>query len=165
MAAWLLWLTRSSRERRQRSLRAPFDSRWQPAADRRQALPGNPEGQRRPRAGQQWLVVRRARGGWQCQAVQHGPPASANSPRPRHGPLDRRAAVITAIVVTVDIVARRGAAGMSERPAQSVRRTDQCRFVDDEKGNGCCFCEGGSSEPTANSQWKESYSESLILIK
>ena len=35
---------------------------------------------------------------------------------------DRRAAVITAIAVTVDIVARRGAAGMSERPAQRVRQ-------------------------------------------
>ena len=52
---------------------------------------------------------------------------------------DRRAAVITAIAVTVDIVARRGAAGMSERPAQRVRQ--RCRFVDrrttnhDESGN------------------------------
>ena len=41
--------------------------------------------------------------------------------------------VITAIAVTavtVDIVVRQGAAGMSERPAQRVRQ--QCWFVDDQ---------------------------------
>ena len=40
--------------------------------------------------------------------------------------------VITAVitVVTVDIVALRGAAGMSERPAQRLRQL--CWFVDDE---------------------------------
>ena len=36
--------------------------------------------------------------------------------------------MITAIAVTVDIVARRGAAGMSERPAQRVQQ--RCLFVD-----------------------------------
>ena len=45
-----------------RERRAPFDPRWPLAADRRQALPGN-AGQRRPRAGQRRLVVRRASGG------------------------------------------------------------------------------------------------------
>ena len=43
---------------------------------------------------------------------------------------DRRAAVITTIAVTADIVAGRGAASMSERPTQSVLQ--RCRFVDDE---------------------------------
>ena len=129
LARTIVW-----REAAAESAESAVRSRWPPAADRLQALPGNPAGQRRPRADQRRLVVRRARGGWQCQAVPHGRPASANPTRPRHGPLDRRdrrAAVITAIAVTfVDIVARWGAAGMSELPAQRVRQ--RCRFVDDE---------------------------------
>ena len=39
-------------------------------------------------------------------------------------------AVTAVTAVTVDIVARRGGAGMSERPAQRVLQ--QCRFFDDE---------------------------------
>ena len=88
------------------------------------ATASSPAGQRRPTGGpeaagsarQSWTGVRRQR--------------TRRDRILRHGPLDRRAAMITAIVVTVDIVARLGAAGMSERPAQRVRQ--QCRFVDDE---------------------------------
>ena len=114
-----------------------FGARLRAALKKRRArasqhAPVRGQGARGPTGGPA-AANRRARGGGQCQAVPHGRPASANPPRPRHGPLDRRdrrAAMITAIAVTVDIVARRGAAGMSERPAQHVRQ--RCRFVDDE---------------------------------
>ena len=59
--------------------RAPFDPRWPPAADRRQALPDNPAGQRRPRAGQQRLVVLRASGG-QPEGPRRLPVLLAGSP-------------------------------------------------------------------------------------
>ena len=102
MAAWLHWLARSSCERRrQHQRRVPFDPRQRPAADRRQALPGNPAGQRRQRAGQRRLVVRRASGGQSAGprrlAVPDSParpfgvsePAAARSATDRLSRLDR----------------------------------------------------------------------------
>ena len=99
MAAWLHWLARSSGERRRpHQRRAPFDPRQRPAADRRQALPGNPAGQR---AGQRRLVVWRASCGQSAGprrlAVPDSParpfgvsePAAARSATDRLSRLDR----------------------------------------------------------------------------
>ena len=171
MAAWLLLQAALARTIVWReAAAASAESAVRPAlADRLQALPGNPAGQRRQRAGQRRLVVRRASGGqpagprrlavpgsptrpfgvsepaattargplrpWQEDRRDCGKKTAATvargPPRPWHGPFesvgDRWTAVIT---VTVDIVARRGAACMSERPAQCVRQLYQ--FVDDE---------------------------------
>ena len=112
--------------------------RWPPPADRRQTPPataGSPPGQRRPTGGLEAAgsarkfrtAVRRERTRRDCgtDRVDRGTDRWTESDRS-----DRLAAVITAIAVTVNIVARRGAADMSERPAQRVWQ--QCRFVDDE---------------------------------
>ena len=104
MAAWLQWLARSSGERRrQHQWRAPFDPRRRPAADRRQALPGDPAGQRRQRAGQRRLVVWRASGGQPAGPRRLAVPGSPVRPfgvsepaafaargpqRPWHGPFE-----------------------------------------------------------------------------
>ena len=106
---WLHWLAHSSSSCRISGERR-FDPRRPPAADRRQALPGNPLCQRLRPTG--------------------GPPQCGGSV------VIAEISVITAIALTaviVDIVAPAGR-GWYERAARRRNACGRCLFVDDEPG-------------------------------